>query len=98
MYVENILLLIFIAGLGANFKYDEKNYCVINIKSGLIIRILSVDFSKFTYFHLLTRAIIAYNCFENGWCGTFFLYHPVTGGPCQLRDVIRIFYCIVVFY
>ena len=63
-YLGGILLLfrgltIFIAGLAANFEFDLKKIIALSTlrQLGLMIRILSIGFSKLAFFHLLTHAL-----------------------------------------
>lgn len=52
-------LTMFIAGLGANFEYDLKKIIALSTLSqlGVIIRILSLGYSRLAFFHLLTHAL-----------------------------------------
>ena len=59
---------IFIAALGGNFEYDLKRIIALSTlsKLGLMIRILSVGFPKWVYFHLLTHTLLCYMVVKHG--------------------------------
>lgn len=63
-WVRKILLLIsgltiFMAGIGANYEYDLKKIIALSTlrQLGLIMRILSLGYSKLAYFHILAHAL-----------------------------------------